>query len=342
MANRDITTLTGTALPTSILTRQDGDGRYLTILGGFPDGNKGDISIAGGVWSLNAAAVSLSKLAQIGASTILGNATAGTATPAALTGTQVTSLLDPFSTSLKGLAPASGGGTANYLRADGTWAAPAGSGGTSTANIAVVDLFANIATLHPAAPVKFIMTTGRTTVGQYGAIYVKDPDQTQYTTTGSAFISAAASATAAQTDVLAILNRIRIQDGDGTYWVIDDDRQLVHAGHFGAIPDANYAYANGAMTGTDSSAAIQALIDWRTYLVRYTPSMCNPCIIPSGTFLLSKGLQLSYGNTFVDIILKGVRMSVAGGMNGSDGTILICNFSDHPAISIQGGRNTPS
>ena len=37
-------------------------------------------------------------------------------------------MLDAFTTSLKGLAPASGGGTSNFLRADGTWAAPAGGG----------------------------------------------------------------------------------------------------------------------------------------------------------------------------------------------------------------------
>lgn len=41
-----------------------------------------------------------------------------------LTGTQVTTLLDIFTTSLKGLTPASGGGTVNYLRADGTWQNP--------------------------------------------------------------------------------------------------------------------------------------------------------------------------------------------------------------------------
>jgi hypothetical protein len=38
--------------------------------------------------------------------------------------------LDLFTSSLKGLAPASGGGTTNFLRADGTWAAPSGGGGT--------------------------------------------------------------------------------------------------------------------------------------------------------------------------------------------------------------------
>ena len=37
-----------------------------------------------------------------------------------------TAQLNVFSSSLKGLAPSSGGGTSNFLRADGTWATPAG------------------------------------------------------------------------------------------------------------------------------------------------------------------------------------------------------------------------
>jgi len=39
-----------------------------------------------------------------------------------------TAALNAFSSSLKGLAPASGGGTTNFLRADGAWAVPAGGG----------------------------------------------------------------------------------------------------------------------------------------------------------------------------------------------------------------------
>ena len=38
-----------------------------------------------------------------------------------------TALLNNFTSALKGLVPASGGGTTNFLRADGAWAAPAGS-----------------------------------------------------------------------------------------------------------------------------------------------------------------------------------------------------------------------
>jgi len=41
-----------------------------------------------------------------------------------------TALLDAFTSGAKGLAPASGGGTANFLRADGSWATPA-TGGVS-------------------------------------------------------------------------------------------------------------------------------------------------------------------------------------------------------------------
>jgi hypothetical protein len=46
-----------------------------------------------------------------------------------LTPTQVTATLDVFTDTLKGLVPPSAGGTTNFLRADGTWAAPPGGGG---------------------------------------------------------------------------------------------------------------------------------------------------------------------------------------------------------------------
>ena len=66
------------------------------------------------------------KLAQIAENTIKGRITAGTGNVEDLTVTQVTSMLNVFTDLLKGLVPASGGGTANFLRADGTWATPAG------------------------------------------------------------------------------------------------------------------------------------------------------------------------------------------------------------------------
>jgi hypothetical protein len=72
-------------------------------------------------------AVSNAKAANMATARIKGRVTAGTGDPEDLTGTQATTLLDVFTSSLKGLTPASGGGTATFLRADGTWAAPAGT-----------------------------------------------------------------------------------------------------------------------------------------------------------------------------------------------------------------------
>ena len=70
-----------------------------------------------------AAAVHTHAATSISDSTAAGRAMLTAATVAAQT-----ALLDTFTSGAKGLAPLSGGGTTNFLRADGTWAAPAGGG----------------------------------------------------------------------------------------------------------------------------------------------------------------------------------------------------------------------
>ncbi|MFN0192656.1 MAG: DUF2793 domain-containing protein [Aestuariivirga sp.] len=75
-------------------------------------------------------AVSNAKLSNMATATFKARITAATGDPEDITGTQATTLLDPFTSVLKGLAPPSGGGTTNFLRADGTWAAPGGGGGS--------------------------------------------------------------------------------------------------------------------------------------------------------------------------------------------------------------------
>ncbi|MGL4397647.1 MAG: hypothetical protein ACRCS9_13990 [Hyphomicrobium sp.] len=82
--------------------------------------------------TIGANAVTNAKAAQMPASTFKGNPTGGTADQQDMTAAVATSLLNTFTNALKGLVPASGGGTTTYLRADGSFAAPqwGGIGGT--------------------------------------------------------------------------------------------------------------------------------------------------------------------------------------------------------------------
>lgn len=99
-----------------------------TASGGVVDGDKGDITVTGGgaVWTLDAGVIGNAKLASVATATLKGRSTAGSGAPEDLSAAQVTALLNIVTSGAKGLAPASGGGTANFLRADGTWAPPGG------------------------------------------------------------------------------------------------------------------------------------------------------------------------------------------------------------------------
>jgi len=86
----------------------------------------GDVTNSAGSLATTIAsnAVTNAKLAQIATQTFKGRITAATGNVEDLTVTQATAMLDVFTSTLKGVTPASGGGTSNYLRADGTWTAP--------------------------------------------------------------------------------------------------------------------------------------------------------------------------------------------------------------------------
>jgi hypothetical protein len=89
----------------------------------------GDATLAAsGALTIASSAITVSKMANMAGHSYLGNNTGSSAAPAAITSTQLTADLNLFSPTLQGLTPLSGGGTTNFLRADGSWAAPAGSG----------------------------------------------------------------------------------------------------------------------------------------------------------------------------------------------------------------------
>lgn len=123
------------ALSTGILKSTTTTGALtIAIASDFPVLNQNTTGTAASVTGTNV--VTNSNLAQMAMNTIKGNNTGGTANAADLTVAQVNAILPIFTTSLNGLTPLSGGGTTNYLRADGTWTSPPGVGTVTSVGLA--------------------------------------------------------------------------------------------------------------------------------------------------------------------------------------------------------------
>jgi hypothetical protein len=117
---------------------KDDAGTESDLSAGLTDGDKGDITVAssGASMTIDNDVVTNAKLANVSTATIKGRTTAGSGDPEDLTATQATALLDAMvgdsgAGGTKGLvpAPAAGDAAANkFLKANGTWTAPSGSG----------------------------------------------------------------------------------------------------------------------------------------------------------------------------------------------------------------------
>jgi hypothetical protein len=118
---------------TNITLTNNADDVTITAAGYTHPNHSGDVtSVGDGAQTIGNNIVTYAKIQDISATArLIGRITTGAGDPEELTGAQVTTLLDIFTSALKGLVPLSGGGTTNFLRADGTWAVPAGGSGAS-------------------------------------------------------------------------------------------------------------------------------------------------------------------------------------------------------------------
>jgi hypothetical protein len=124
-------TILASDIPGSALTKTDDTNVTLTLGGSASTALLNAASITVG-WT---GTLANSRLATMANNTIKGNVSGSTASPSDLTGTQVTTILDLFSTTTttKGLVPGGNNvGATYFLNANGAWAIPAGGGGTTT------------------------------------------------------------------------------------------------------------------------------------------------------------------------------------------------------------------
>ena len=121
-------------------------------------------------------------LAQVSSPTFKGRISAGNGNVEDLSPAQATAILDTFSSNLKGLVPASGGGTTTYLRADGVFASPPGNGNRRYVILSsdVINNNAAANTLQDVTGLSFNVTAGVTY-----RFYAMIPYTSQQTNNGS-------------------------------------------------------------------------------------------------------------------------------------------------------------
>jgi hypothetical protein len=117
---------------------------------------------------------------------VLGNILGANHTLQELTGTQVTALLNTFSSSLNGLVPSSGGGTSNFLRADGQWVAPPGGGPGGTSGQIEWNNAGSLAGFTMSGDATLVTSTGVITIAAAAVTYSKIQLETAFTILGNA------------------------------------------------------------------------------------------------------------------------------------------------------------
>lgn len=103
------------------------------VSGDIPTLNQNTTGSSGSISGTNV--ITNSNLSQMAAHTYKGNNTGSTANSIDVTNTQLTADLNQFTTSLQGVVPGSGGGTTNFLRADGTWTTPSAANTPVSASV---------------------------------------------------------------------------------------------------------------------------------------------------------------------------------------------------------------
>lgn len=215
----------------------------------------GDVTMTAGTTTtaIAANAVVNADLADMANGTIKGRATAGTGDPEDLTGAQATALLSTFTSGAQGVVPASGGGTTNFLRADGTWSAPAGGGGGATLTSKIIAATQANSTVTPAVLTGCTFTLTPQQSITLDAILIFTAAAT--TTGGALGVRVAQGAGASANARGSAHGYVNLQNAAGATGLADGDVFNVAAG-----TNALFEVLGTATTAGNNAAHIKALI----------------------------------------------------------------------------------
>jgi hypothetical protein len=173
--------------------------------------------------------------------------------PAPTQATNPVRLQDTFTSSVNGVAPASGGGSTNFLRADGTWAAPPASGGTVTTVTGTAPIFiTSTPTTTPNVTIQGAVTTGGTSTSatSLGAL-------------ASGVLTHAVSAGVSTPGVFAA-TATRVTFGSGTAGGLADDAEFTYDAVNNRLGIGTAAPANNLNVVASGSAAIATIDSYHT------------------------------------------------------------------------------
>lgn len=165
----------------------------------------GQIATAG----ITDGAVTYAKIQNVSATNRVLGRIFSSGPPEELTGTQITGMLDVFTTSAKGLVPPSGGTVGNFLRDDGTWTTAPGSGTVNSGNQYRIAYYATSGTAVSEAPA---ITASRVLVSDANGV----PTHSSVTTTTLGYLDATSSIQTQLNGKQATGNYITALTGDGT------------------------------------------------------------------------------------------------------------------------------
>lgn len=280
-----------------------------------------------------AGSVGLEKLVSIATASILGRNTAGSGAVEVLTAAQVTALLNTVTSSLKGLAPASGGGTTNFLRADGTWAAPPGAGTSDHGGLTGLGdddhtQYHNDARGDTRYYTKSLLDSGQLDTRYYTeaevlaafAAIVHTHPSTQIndsTAAGRAMLAAAnvAAQTALLNNFTSALKGLVPPSGGGT-------TNYLRADGSWAAPPGTITGAHGTLTGLGNDDHTQYHTDARGD-ARYPPNtrsvLAGAGLSGGGNLFADRTLQLDTASSR-NVDHSAVQIATTGGLQGG-GTI---------------------